>query len=106
LLAIVDKEYKQNKRFIVAFSTFTKLCQEGLDPHISPAVINEMLVQHLLTERLFRAIFANPDFVHCNVIAAEIEKVIEALTSRSFNSQSFSSLLIASMSLLREQRKG
>src|SRR5258707_13581902 len=37
------------------------------------------------TERLFRTIFDNPDFITRNVIAAEIEKVIQALTSRVFN---------------------
>lgn len=49
----------------------------------------QMLVQHLLTERLFRTVFDNPDFVHKNVIAAEIEKVIAALTARSFNRSAF-----------------
>ena len=44
-----------------------------------------MLVQHLLTERLFRKIFDNPDFIRRNVIAAEVEKVIDALVSQSFN---------------------
>jgi predicted helicase len=48
-----------------------------------------MLVQHLLTERLFRTVFDNPDFVSKNAIAAEIEKVIAALTSRSFNRSAF-----------------
>ena len=48
-----------------------------------------MLVQHLFTERLFRTIFDNPDFIHRNVIAAEIEKVIDALTSRAFNRNDF-----------------
>src|SRR5579863_5470662 len=48
-----------------------------------------MLVQHLLTERLFRTIFNNADFINRNVIAAEIEKVIRALTSRSFNRNDF-----------------
>ena len=42
-----------------------------------------MLIQHLLTERLFRTIFDNPDFVSRNIIAAEIEKVIQAMTSRT-----------------------
>jgi predicted helicase len=43
----------------------------------------------LLTERLFRTIFDNPDFTQRNVIAAEIEKVIGALTSRSFSRRDF-----------------
>ena len=48
-----------------------------------------MLVQHLLTERLIREIFDNPEFTRRNVIAAEIEKVIDALTSRSFDRHVF-----------------
>jgi predicted helicase len=48
-----------------------------------------MLVQHLLTERIFRKIFANPDFTRRNVVAAEIEKVITELTKRAFNRDEF-----------------
>jgi len=48
-----------------------------------------MLIQHLLTERIFRSVFNNPDFVERNVIAHEIEKVIVALTSQSFSRHDF-----------------
>jgi len=89
LLAIIDKEYKLNRRFIVAFDAFAELCRQSLDPKINTDVINEMLVQHLLTERLFSTVFDNPDFVRRNVIATEIEKVIDALTSRTFNRHEF-----------------
>jgi predicted helicase len=89
LLSIIEREYKTNRRFIAAFDTFTELCRTSLDPRITTDVINEMLIQHLLTERLFRTIFDNSDFVRRNVIASEIERVIEALTSRSFNRNEF-----------------
>ena len=48
-----------------------------------------MLVQHLLTERLIRTIFDNAAFTRRNVIAAEVEKVIDALVSRSFDRHEF-----------------
>jgi predicted helicase len=48
-----------------------------------------MLIQHLLTERIFRTVFNNPDFTRRNVIAAEIEKVIDAMTSQAFSRDSF-----------------
>ncbi len=89
LLAIIDKEYKENKKFISAFDQFAELCRTSLNPQISKEAIKEMLVQHLLTERLFRTIFQNSDFIDRNVIAVEIEKVIRALTSRAFNRQEF-----------------
>src|SRR6266436_2886979 len=89
LLGIIEREYQQNKKFIAAFNTFTELCRQSLDPKIGIDVIQEMLIQHLLTERLFSTIFDNPDFIRRNAIAAEIEKVIDALTSRSFNRHDF-----------------
>ena len=48
-----------------------------------------MLIQHLLTERIFERIFDNPDFTRRNVVAAEIEKVIVELTKRAFNRNEF-----------------
>jgi predicted helicase len=89
LLAIIDKEHKDNLKFKVAFESFAQLCRSSLDPNISKDTLNEMLIQHLLTERLFRTIFDNSDFVSRNAIASEIEKVILALTSRSFNRAQF-----------------
>jgi type I restriction-modification system DNA methylase subunit len=89
LLSIIEKEYRLNKRFIAAFDSFATLCRASLNPQISTAAINEMLVQHLLTKRLFRTVFGNSEFTNRNVIAAEIERVITALTSRAFNPDDF-----------------
>src|SRR5439155_6696298 len=89
LLAIIKEEHSLNKKFKVAFTNFADLCRTSIDPQMSTVDINEMLIQHLLTERLFRTVFNNPDFVRRNVIAAEIEKVIDALASRSFNRSEF-----------------
>jgi predicted helicase len=53
------------------------------------AAVDEMLVQHLLTERLIRTVFNNPEFTRRNVIAAEVEKVIDALVGLAFDRDSF-----------------
>jgi predicted helicase len=89
LLELINEEQQRNARFVAAFTAFTDLCRTTLNPKISADEIREMLVQHLLTERLFRTVFDNPDFVSKNAIAAEIEKVIQALTSRTFNRNEF-----------------
>ncbi len=89
LMQRIQEEHARNKPFVAAFSSFLELCRTSLDPNMSRATVDEMLVQHLLTERLFRTIFNNQDFIHRNVIAAEIEKVIQALTSRAFNRYEF-----------------
>jgi predicted helicase len=81
--------HRDNLRFQAAFASFFALCQTALNPNISQAAVDEMLVQHLLTERLFRKIFDNPEFTRRNVIAAEVETVIDALVSKSFNRDDF-----------------
>jgi predicted helicase len=89
LVQIILKELKSNPVFIQTFETFSQLCKTAINPNLAQAAVIEMLVQHLLTERLFRTIFNNPDFVDKNVIAKEIEKVIHALTSKSFSRHEF-----------------
>ena len=48
-----------------------------------------MLIQHFLTERIFRTVFHNSEFTQRNAIAKEIENVIRALTSQSFSREEF-----------------
>ena len=64
-------------------------CRQSINPNLSEAAVEEMLIQHLLTERIFRTVFDNQDFTRRNVIANEIEKVIDALTSQSFSRHDF-----------------
>ncbi|MCB9421260.1 MAG: N-6 DNA methylase [Ardenticatenaceae bacterium] len=89
LLALIETERKENKRFRDALATFKELMREAINPNISDQAVEEMLIQHLLTERIFRKVFNNPDFAQRNIIAREIEKVIDALTSRHFSRHDF-----------------
>ena len=89
LLKIIEKEQLNNKPFTEAFEGFTQLCRETINPNISTQAVEEMLIQHILTERIFRKVFNNPDFVNRNTIAHEIEKVVSALTSQSFSRDEF-----------------
>ncbi len=89
LLQLIERERKTNTLFIEAFNDLVQLCQETINPNISIQAVEEMLIQHLLTERIFRKVFNNSDFVERNVIAHEIEKVISALTSQYFSRNEF-----------------
>ncbi|MDT4968357.1 MAG: hypothetical protein QOJ64_3094 [Acidobacteriota bacterium] len=89
LSTLIKHEGHANKRFRAAFEDFLALCRQAINPNLSPDAVEEMLIQHLLTERIFRTVFNNPDFTRRNVIAAEIEKVIDALTSQSFSREGF-----------------
>lgn len=78
-----------NKKFQAAFADFATLCRTAINPGLRDEALEEMLVQHLLTARLFGSVFKNPDFVRRNVVAVEIEKVIDALASKHFNRAGF-----------------
>ena len=89
LAALIQRERQNNRRFTTAFADFYDKCRQSINPNLSQAAVEEMLVQHLLTERIFRTVFSNPDFTRRNVIAHEIERVIDALTSQSFSRRDF-----------------
>jgi predicted helicase len=86
---IEEERLAHNRAFDAAWAKFYELCRTALDPNMRSETVDDMLVQHLLTERLFRTVFDNPHFLDNNVIAVEIEKVIAALTSRAFNRSDF-----------------
>jgi predicted helicase len=74
-----------NKKFAAAFNDFAALCRAAINPSLADSAIEEMLIQHLLTARLFGTVFRNPEFTRKNVVAVEIEGVIDALTSSHFS---------------------
>jgi predicted helicase len=89
IIKLIEEERRDNPAFIKSFDSFVELCRTSINPNIALPAIEEMLVQHLLTERIFRKVFENPDFVNRNIIASEIDQVITALTSRKFNRNDF-----------------
>ena len=89
LAALIETERQNNPHFHEAFSKFHQQCQTSINPNLSIDAVEEMLIQHLLTERIFRTVFNNRDFTRRNIIAREIENVIDALTSQTFDRNAF-----------------
>ena len=87
--ALIEKEEDTNARFQEAFADFHRHCQETINPNLAKAAVEEMLIQHLLTEEIFSTVFDNRDFTRRNIIAREIENVIDALTERAYNRAEF-----------------
>ena len=85
----VSAAHRANAGFRASFDSFLSLCRQSLNPNLRAEAVDEMLVQHLLTERLIRRVFDQDDFDHRNAIASEVERVIHALTSSSFSRNEF-----------------
>ena len=89
LAALIETERQNNPHFQAAFAHFHQQCQTSINPNLSVAAVEEMLIQHLLTERIFRTVFNNSDFTRRNIIARDIENVIDVLTERTLNRSEF-----------------
>ena len=89
LAVLIETERQNNPHFREAFTNFHRQCQASINPDLSIAAVEEMLIQHLLTERIFATVFKNRDFTRRNIIARDIEKVIDVLTEHALNRDQF-----------------
>lgn len=89
LKAKIEAAHQDNSEFQRQFDEFMELCRNSLNPNISIEAVDEMLIQHLMTEPIIRRVFNVPHFAQTNVIAAKIEEVIRSLTSAFFNRSDF-----------------
>jgi predicted helicase len=89
LFTLIRQAQVKEKAFEAAFNDFAQQCRQAINDNLSDEAILEMLIQHLLTERIFRHIFKHPAFAKRNIIAREIEMVIEKLATHAFNREAF-----------------
>ncbi len=89
LETLIRTERQHTPAFREAFAHFHQQCRDAINPNLAEAEVERMLAQHLMTERIFRTVFDNPDFTRRNVIAREIEKVIDVLTQHALNRTQF-----------------
>ena len=75
LREMFEKEEKTNIKFKDKRHNFWELCQNAINPDISLADVNEMLIQHILTEEIFISIFSESQFHQENNIAKELYEV-------------------------------
>ena len=89
LAGLIRNEAETNELFQEAFTEFYRQCQTAINPNLAKAAVEEMLVQHILTEQIFTSVFDNRDFTRRNIIAREIEKVVDALVSQKWHRAEF-----------------
>lgn len=72
---MIALQEKSNKAFLNARYDFLIICQHSINPEITLSDVNEMLLQHILTEEIFTSIFSDSQFHRENNIAKELYKV-------------------------------
>ena len=89
LLDKIEAARAGDPAFRTRFEAFVETVRESVNPNVAVEAVEEMLVQHLLTERVIRSVFNLPSFSRRNAIAREIEDVIDTLTGAYFSREDF-----------------
>ena len=89
LMELIEHRYETDAGFKKAFTDFYEICRTAINPDLSRAAVEEMLIQHILTERIFRTVFNNSAFTRRNIIAREIENVVDELIRHAFSREAF-----------------
>lgn len=69
---LINAEYIDNINFQSKFSEFFELCKRAIGDRVIPQHIIEMLIQHILTDQIFRDIFPTSEFHRENHLAKAI----------------------------------
>ncbi len=71
-----------SRDFAAAETAFLEHARDAINPAVSEADVQEMLIQHILTEDIFAKVFDNPDFHRQNNVAAELKRLEDVLFGR------------------------
>ena len=85
----IEQRRETDPAFKKAFTDFYDTCRTSINPELSQDAVEEMLIQHILTERIFRTVFDRSDFTRRNIIAREIENVSDVLMRQSMSRDEF-----------------
>ena len=89
LKELIEQRHATDTAFKKAFTDFYETCRTSINPELSQDAVEEMLIQHILTERIFRTVFNNSAFTRRNIIAREIENVVDELIRQAFSREEF-----------------
>jgi len=75
LRSMIEKQGKSNKTFVEVREAFLEMCQTAINAAVTVEDVNEMLMQHILTEEIFTTVFDDPQFHQENNISRELQKL-------------------------------
>jgi len=78
----IAEKRDSSREFAAAEAAFLKHARDAINPAVSEDDVQEMLIQHILTEDIFAKVFDNPDFHRLNNVAAELKRLEDVLFGR------------------------
>jgi predicted helicase len=78
---------KSNSVFINKTSVFLEQCQKEINPDFTFEDIREILIQHMITDKLFTAVLNEAEFIKENNIAQSIDDIVRIFFNREKRKQ-------------------
>ncbi|ALG67503.1 type ISP restriction/modification enzyme [Beggiatoa leptomitoformis] len=72
LIQLLEKAHTDNLKFHQQAQQFLALCQRSIGQNVTRNHVDEMLIQHILTDQVFRAVFPDSNFHRENHLAVAI----------------------------------
>jgi predicted helicase len=79
LRGLIDEGVQANDHFRMARKSFLELLRDSVNPDVTAFDVDEMLIQHLLTEEIFTTVFEDALFHRYNIMAHRIEEILALL---------------------------
>ena len=92
LRGLIEEQNKSNVSYKTARDAFWEMCKQEINLEISLDDIREMVIQHILTEDLFKSVFDETDFHKENNVARELETLVNTFMNRSVRQNQLSEL--------------
>jgi predicted helicase len=92
LRSMIQGQEDTNLEFKSRRNRFWELCKESINPEISLLDVQEMLIQHILSEDIFINIFSESQFHRENNIARELQQIIETFFTGNTRRNTLSSI--------------
>ncbi|HTL90276.1 MAG TPA: N-6 DNA methylase [Leptolyngbya sp.] len=77
LRSMLQTQERSNLAFCERRNRFWEVCKESINPEVSLFDVQEMLIQHILTEDIFLNIFNESQFHRENNIARELHEIVQ-----------------------------
>ncbi len=92
LRGMIEEQNIGNTNYIEARDAFWQMCKVEINPGITSEDIREMVIQHILTEDLFKSVFDESDFHKENNIARELDRLVNTFMTRDIRQNKLSDL--------------
>ncbi|KAM3100480.1 type ISP restriction/modification enzyme [Phormidesmis sp. 146-12] len=92
LRSLLQQQDQTNAQYQQSRDQFWQICQDSINPAITLLDVQEMIIQHILTEDIFLTVFSESQFHRDNNVARELNKIIDTFFTKATRKNTLSSI--------------